>query len=80
MSIESAKAFIDRMKKDEAFAKKVMAIQDAEARMELVKAEGFDFTATELEPLHGELSDDELDMVAGGSYSLIFYLNQQALL
>ncbi|MBP1764508.1 MAG: Nif11 domain, partial [Firmicutes bacterium] len=37
MSIESAKAFIDRMKKDEEFAKKVMVIQDAEARMELVK-------------------------------------------
>jgi len=44
MSIESAKAYVERMKTDEEFRKKVLACTDAKARMALVKGEGFDFT------------------------------------
>jgi predicted ribosomally synthesized peptide with nif11-like leader len=66
MSIESAKAFIERMKTDEDFTKKVIARKDAEKLMVFVKAEGFDCTAEELNEVllegvsGGELSQTQL--------------------
>ena len=66
MSIESAKAFIEKMKTDEEFAKKIMAETNQEARMALACGEGFAFTKDEIGQVKGELTDDELDMVAGG--------------
>jgi len=66
MSIESAKLFIEKIKTDEEFAKKVKNCKDAEARMVFVKESGFDFTIEEIKAFQGELSDDELDAVAGG--------------
>ncbi len=44
MPIESAKAYLERLKNDEEFREKVAACKDKESRAELVKAEGFDFT------------------------------------
>ncbi|HHY28044.1 MAG TPA: Nif11-like leader peptide family natural product precursor [Desulfitobacterium dehalogenans] len=67
MSIESAKAFMEKMKTDQDFAKKVMAAKDAEERRVLVKEEGFDFSTAELKEVGAELSDSELDAVAGGA-------------
>ena len=66
MSIESAKAFIEKMKNDEEFAKKIMAETNQEARMALACGEGFAFTKDEIGQVEGELTDEELDMVAGG--------------
>lgn len=68
MSIESAKKFLERLNTDEDFAKKVTAFKDADARMKFVKSEGFDFTAEEISSLKRELSDEELDSVAGGAW------------
>ena len=65
MSVESAKAFIKKVKNDEDFSKKVKECKDAEGRMALVKEAGFDFTAAEIKEVGGELSDSELDVVAG---------------
>jgi len=72
MSVESAKQFIEKMKTDEAFAQKVKECKDSEARMTFVKESGFDFTTEEVKGLQGELSDDELDAVAGGGCLLMF--------
>lgn len=69
MSIEAAKAFIERMRTDEEFAKKVNACKDAEERKALVLEAGFDFTASEIENAGQELSDHDLDRVAGGERS-----------
>ncbi len=66
MSIESAKAYIERLKTDEEFRERVKAAKDSEARIALVKAEGFDFSAEDISAVKGELSDDELDGLAGG--------------
>lgn len=66
MSLESAKKFIERMKTDEDFRKKVNECKDAEGRMDLVKHDGFDFTAEELKGAGAELTERELDMVGGG--------------
>ncbi len=63
MSVESAKAFVERMQSDEAFAKRVAEAESKEDRWVIVKAEGFDFTKDEIEGSTGELSDAELDGV-----------------
>ncbi len=67
MSIESAKLFVERMKTDEDFAKAVTECKDAEARMTFVKTAGFDFTPTEIKTVNEELSDTDLDAIAGGA-------------
>jgi predicted ribosomally synthesized peptide with nif11-like leader len=66
MSIESAKAFMERLKTDEEFNNRVGAAKDQEARMALVKAEGFDFSAEDIKVLKDEMTDEELSNVNGG--------------
>lgn len=66
MSVASAKAYVEKIKTDEEFAKKVKACKDADERMAFVKKAGFDFTVEEINSLKGQLSDNELDAVAGG--------------
>ena len=68
MTMESAKAFVERVKTDEAFAKRVSGAASREERAEIAKAEGFDFTREELKTVTGELSVDELETVAGGHW------------
>ena len=66
MSIESAQAFLERMKTDEEFAKNVTECKDAEARIAYVKEAVFEFTIEEIKGVASELTDDMLDNVAGG--------------
>ena len=61
MSIESARDFIERVKTDEEFAKRIAGAKSREERADIAKAEGFDF-------MPEELSDEELDAVAGGHW------------
>ena len=67
MSMESAKALLARMTTDEEFAAKILACKDAKQRLQTAREEGFDFTAEEVNQIRNELSDTELDMVAGGT-------------
>ena len=66
MSIESAKLFIEKMKTDEEFAKTIIAETSTETRMTLAHDAGFTFTAEEIKQVTSELTDEELDYVAGG--------------
>ena len=68
MSEQAARAFIERMTTDEAFSTKVLAVADADARLELVRAEGFDCTAEEITAQGSRLDEAALDAVAGGSW------------
>ena len=68
MSIESARAFVERVKTDEEFAKRVTGAASREERLEISKSEGFDFTPEELKTVTGELSVEELETVAGGKW------------
>ena len=70
MSEDQAKAFVEKMKSDEAFRARVMAEEDVETRLVLIGAEGFDCSAEEIGALQ-ELSDAELDGVAGGGWGEI---------
>ena len=65
MSQEAAKAFIEKMKSDDAFRAKVMAEEDVEARLALIGAEGFDCSAEEIGALQ-ELTEAELGGAVGG--------------
>ncbi|MFC1679473.1 Nif11-like leader peptide family natural product precursor [Elusimicrobiota bacterium] len=69
MSVESARAFLEKMKSDKAFAQKFAACKDDQARIALVKAEGFEFTGEEIEGAFGELSEEDLAGVSGGKIS-----------
>ncbi len=68
MSIESAKAFMERVLNDEDFRKEVGEIGTAEERMEFVTAAGFDFTKDELKNVQEkmQLTDEELGRLSGG--------------
>ncbi len=75
MSLDQARAFIEKMKSDEAFRNRIMAIEDVAERFVLIKNEGFDCSEVEIKELAGELSDDELDKAAGGAYKDFFPVN-----
>ena len=66
MSMESANAFIERLKTDEAFGIQVAEYADKEALVQFAITNGFDFTAKELETAKSELSDNDIENLAGG--------------
>ncbi len=66
MSIESAKAFVEKLKIDEEWRKKLDAVETNEERFAMAKAAGFDFTEDEFRNVTSELDDEELSSVAGG--------------
>jgi predicted ribosomally synthesized peptide with nif11-like leader len=67
MSLESAKAFLEKIRHDEQFRKHCSNAASHEERFKLLKAAGFDFTTAELDQVSGELSPEELDQVVGGT-------------
>ena len=69
MSIERAKAFLERVKNDEDFRKELEGQASAEERIKFAKAQGFDFTKEEINSLKSELSDEVLAAVAGGCWA-----------
>jgi len=66
MSMESAKALVEKMKADATFAQQVMSIDGNDARIAFVKSQGYDCTLEEVQAVQSELSDDDLDAAAGG--------------
>ncbi len=70
MSIESAKAYVKRLKQDQEFAGKSEQYI-TEAQVAFANEEGFTFSPDELKQAIGEvtISDEDLDQVAGGSSS-----------
>ncbi len=68
MSIESAKAFLERVGNDEDFRKELEGKTSLEERIKFAKAQGFDFTKGEFRECMDSLSDEDLDAVAAGSW------------
>jgi predicted ribosomally synthesized peptide with nif11-like leader len=73
MSLDQARLFIERMKSDEAFAKRVMAIEDVAARLVCIQSEGFACNEAEIKEVSGELTDAELDSAVGGGHKMSGY-------
>lgn len=72
MSIEAARAYVERVKRDEEFASRVSSASSKEERAIIAKSEGYDFTPEELSKVTSELSDEELEAVSGGSWGCGF--------
>lgn len=66
MSIESVKAYLERVRTDKGFADRLARCSTAMESLAFVKAEGFDFTREEFEAVRKELSPEELNTVMGG--------------
>ncbi|MCP4934343.1 MAG: Nif11-like leader peptide family natural product precursor [bacterium] len=66
MSIESAKAFLEKMKTDENFRKECSGKPSHEEWIKFVKESGYDFSNEDIEQVKSDLSDDELEMIVGG--------------
>ena len=66
MSEEQLKAFLEAVKADAGLQEQLKAAQDADAVVAIAKAAGFVISAEELKKSQAEISDEELEGVAGG--------------
>ena len=67
MSEEQLKAFLEAVKADEGLQEKLKAAGDADAVIAIAKAAGFAISADELKKAQSEISEEELEGVAGGT-------------
>ncbi len=66
MSEEQLKAFLEKVKADTSLQEKLKAAADAIAVSAIAKEAGFNVSADDLTKAQSELSDEELEGVAGG--------------
>ena len=66
MSLEQLKAFLEKVKGDPSLQEKLKAAKSPEDVVTIAKEHGHEFTADKLSQLQSELSDRELEGVAGG--------------
>jgi len=59
MSVESAKAFVKKMRSDLEFKKQILAAESAAKRQEIIKSAGFDFERMHLDSIVTELTPEE---------------------
>ncbi len=67
MSKEQLKAFQVKVKDDSSLQEKLKGVSDANAIAAITKEAGFMISADDLTKAQSELSDEELEGVAGGS-------------
>ena len=66
MSEEQLKAFLEKLKADTSLQEKLKAAADANTVAAIAKEAGFSISADDLTNAQSELSDQELEGVAGG--------------
>ena len=67
MSEEQLKAFLEKVKADTSLQEKLKAASDADAVVSLAKEAGFSISADDLKNAQSEISEEELENVAGGA-------------
>jgi predicted ribosomally synthesized peptide with nif11-like leader len=68
MSVDAAKEFLGNLK----LAEQIKQVKDDKEKVQqLIKEAGYDFTEEELKSAKSELSDEDLDNVAGGYFMMI---------
>ncbi|ABB23751.1 Nif11-like leader peptide family natural product precursor [Pelodictyon luteolum] len=68
MSVEQAKAFIEKMKTDEAFREKIMAIETPEERLKAIGSAGYECTGEEINEAGSDVGLES----GGGGCAVIF--------
>ena len=66
MSEEQLKAFLEKVQGDTSLQEKLKAAADADAVTAIANEAGFSISADDLTKVQSELSDEELEGVAGG--------------
>ncbi|QBE69401.1 hypothetical protein SynWH8101_1819 [Synechococcus sp. WH 8101] len=66
MSEEQLKAFLEAVKADAGLQEKLKAAENVDAVVVIAKAAGFVISAEDLKRAQAEISDEELEGVAGG--------------
>ena len=69
MSEEQLKAFLEKVKGDNNLQEKLRAAADSNAVAAIAKEAGFSISADDLTKAQSELSEEELEGVAGGGIS-----------
>ena len=67
MSEEQLKAFIEKVKADTSLQEKLKAAADNDAVVAIAKAAGFSLSADDISKAQSELSEEELEGVAGAA-------------
>ena len=67
MSEEQLKAFLEKVKADTSLQEKLNAAADSDAVLSIAKEAGFIISADDLTMAQSEISEQELEGVAGGS-------------
>jgi len=67
MSEEQLKAFLEAVKADAGLQEKLKTAKDADAVVAIAKAAGFVISAEELKKAQAEISEEELEGVAGAA-------------
>ena len=68
MSEEQLKAFMEKAQGDTSLQEKLKAAADADAVAAIAKEAGFSISPDDLKNAQSELSDEELEGVAGGNF------------
>ncbi|WP_080502879.1 Nif11-like leader peptide family natural product precursor [Prochlorococcus marinus] len=67
MSEEQLKAFLEKVKADTSLQEKLKAAADSDAVLVIAKDAGFSISADDLKNAQSEISEEELESVAGGA-------------
>ncbi|QNI56272.1 nif11-like leader peptide domain protein [Synechococcus sp. BIOS-E4-1] len=68
MSEEQLKAFLEQVKADTSLQEKLKAAADSDAVLTIAKEAGFSISADDLKNAQSDISDEELEGAAGGTY------------
>ena len=66
MSEEQLKAFLEKVKADTSLQEQLKAAADTDAVLAIAKDAGFSISADDLKNAQSEISEEELEAVAGG--------------
>ena len=75
MSLEQLKAFLEKVKGDTSIQEKLKAAADIDAVLAIAKEAGFSISADDLKNAQSEVSEEELEGVAGGEKTNFYCSN-----
>ena len=75
MSEEQLKAFLEKVKADTSLQEQLKAAADSDAVLAIAKEAGFSISADDLKNAQSEVSEEELEGVAGGEKTNFYCSN-----